>query len=210
MTWFNHRLSNLLAVLTFVSALEVQLHAQTPDTVAGRTLDQWSELTTSENRTVRLRAIRSLAPFGSAAGPALTRSLQHEDPAVRYLAAVQLGLLADTALRDAQPQLHVLLADEKHPAVQLAAAFAICRHEPTNEDAQQQLIKALDAADRGTACTAAELLGQLGPAANAAIPALEQAYRQESERSQGVIHVGKAAQNALRKIVPGWTPTDLK
>ena len=59
--------------------------------VAGHTIDEYGAALADDDRVIRLRAIRSLGVFGAAADEPLRESLGHDDPAVRYIAAVHLG-----------------------------------------------------------------------------------------------------------------------
>lgn len=172
--------------------------------IAGRTLDQWAEMTTDTNRVVRLRAVKTLGAFGAPAKDALSDALNHPDAAVRYTAAVHLGRVAGKELdENALTILQRLVADETQPAVQMAAAFALCKNS-SNSKHMSLLIDRLNYPERGMSCSAAELLGMLGEDATAAVPALEKTFNQHGKNSEGDYHRGKAAQNALRKIVLGW------
>ena len=78
-------------VVLLVSAFTgVQGHCQT--TIAGRTVDDYATRLDDANRVVRLAAIHSLGAFGTSAAEPLTKSLDHDDPAVRYVGARHLGL----------------------------------------------------------------------------------------------------------------------
>ena len=172
--------------------------------IAGRTLDQWAEMTTDANRVVRLRAVKTLGAFGAPAKDALSDALSSPDAAVRYTAAVHLGRVAAKELNEtALTTLQRLAADETQPAVQMAAAFALFKNN-SNPQHMSLLINRLDYPERGMSCSAAEMLGMLGEDATAAVPALEKTFNKHGKNSEGDYHRGKAAQNALRKIVPGW------
>ena len=65
------------------------------------------------------------------------------------------------------------------------------------------LVETLAYPERGTACSAAELIGRIGPDAAAAIAPLEAAYSKHRPGAKGGdYHIGGAALNALRKLRP--------
>jgi len=168
--------------------------------VAGRTVDDYAAQLDDQDRVVRLRAIRSLGVFGVAAGGALLESLSHQDAAVRYLAAVQLGQIGGDPLEKAKPRLSELAGDASSLAVQLAASFALCRGGLIDEHLAR-LIQTLEYPERGMVCSAAELIGNIGPSAASAIDALEVAYEKNRPGAKGGdYHIGGAAMNALRKV----------
>lgn len=174
--------------------------AESPRTVAGRSLDQYTLQLSDPDRIVRLRAVRSLGAFGEAAGDALLGGLGHDDPAVRYIAAVQTGRIGGPPLQRAQHVLQELASDESSLAVRLAASFALCRLGEIDQHLPL-LTESLGHPARGTACSAAELLGRIGPPAAPAVDALIatiEANRPGSRR--GDYHLGGAAMNALRSI----------
>ncbi len=175
-------------------------YAETP-TVAGLTLKECVALLDDEDRTVRCRAVRTLARFEDEASKPLAAALDHTDAAVRYLAAVELGRIGGDGLQKATEKLEQLLGDEQSQAVQMAAAYALCRSGKLDEPLDF-LIARLDAEERGMACSAAELIGEVGPAAARAVPALEQARDAERPGGGSVYHVDRAAAHALRKVQP--------
>ena len=153
-----------------------------------------------ENRVVRLRAARSLGAFGVAAGDALRESLTHDDAAVRYLAAENLGRIGGKPLEQAKARLTDLAEDETSLAVRLAASYALCRAGLVDQHLPL-LIETLRYPERGTACSAAELIGNIGPSAAAAIKPLEEVHEKNRPGAKGGdYHVGGAAMNALRKL----------
>ncbi len=170
--------------------------------VAGRTLQQHAERLDDSERTVRLRALRSLAPFGAPAADAIARCLGHEDAAMRYVAAVSLGDLGSDAVSKSKSGLERLIGDERSLAVQTAAAYALCQSD-REEDLQKYLpvlIEGLNHPERGMACGTAELIGKLGPKAVAAASELEKVYASNRPGGKGDYHIGGAAKNALRKL----------
>lgn len=188
--------------LTMALVLPPVASSQADDrpTVAGRTMQQYVEELQSEQRVDRLRAVRSLGPFGQQAAQPLRQSLDHEDAAVRFLAAEQLGRLGDDALQAAVGRLCELTEEDPSRAVRLAASFALCRHGLT-EMHLPLMIETLDYPERGMACTAAYLIGELGPEAKEAEASLQRTHEKNRPgQPDGDYHLGGAAQNALRKI----------
>ncbi|WP_164102297.1 sulfatase-like hydrolase/transferase [Candidatus Laterigemmans baculatus] len=157
--------------------VEAVAAAEPVPTVAGRELAGWVADLESEQRVVRLRAVRSLAPFGSAAGEPLRGVLESEDPAVRYLAAIDLGRLGGEPLEASVERLKSL-RDDPHPAVQMAAAFALCR-SGNREGNLDLLVERLDDPERAMACSAAQLLEQLDPLPEEAAAAVREAKQRE-------------------------------
>lgn len=170
--------------------------------VAGRTLAEHASLLSDADRVVRLRAARSLGSFGVEAGEARIGMLDHEDAAVRYIGAVQLGRLGEEPLKKAKPRLRELASEESSLAVRMAASYALCRSGLVDEHLPL-LVDSLKYPERGTACSAAELIGDIGPSAAAAIDPLETAYAKHKPGADGGdYHIGGAAANALRKLRP--------
>ncbi len=127
-------------------------------------------------------------------------SLDHEDPAVRYLAALGLGRIGGDSLDSAKEKLTHLAGDRTSLAVRLAVSYALCRSGDVDTHLPL-LVSSLQNPVRGISCSAAELIGCLGPDASSATAALEAAV--ESNRPgtrRGDAHVGGAAMNALRQI----------
>ncbi len=147
-----------------------------------------------------LCAIRSLGAFGVPSATAIRGALDHEDAAMRYVAAVQLGQIGGEPLQLARQRLVELATDERSHAVRMAACYALCESGQVAEHLPL-LIDSLDFGERGMACSAAELIGRLGPDARAAVPALETSYEKHRPGAAGGdYHIGGAAMNALRKI----------
>lgn len=177
-----------------------------PKFVAGRTLAEWTVDLDSPNEFVRLRAAKSMRPFGKAAVASLTKALGDKHLGVQYWAASHLGD-AGSATADAIARLRKLEAD-KNPATSMAAAYALCRIEGP-KDHIKLLVERLEYPERGMACCAAEFLGRLGPAGKSAVPALEAAFMRNdqkpgSQAKGGDYHIRGASQNALRHILGEW------
>ena len=171
-------------------------------TIAGRSVEDYAVELNDENRVVRLRAARSLGAFGFTAGDTLRAALAHEDAAVRYIAAEHLGRIGGKPLEQAKSQLTKLAKDESSLAVQLAASFALCRAGLVDQHLPL-LIETLRYPERGTACTAAELIGNIGPTAAAATRTLQEVHAKNRPGVKGGdYHIGGATSNALRKLRP--------
>lgn len=191
---------NAFSLLFTLCLLTVTATGESPATVSGRTIDEYAALLDDTDRVVRLRAIKSLGAFGVDAGDAIRKGLEHDDAAMRYTAAVHLGRIGGKPLELAAARLAKLAADKKSHAVRMAASYALCETGNTAEHLPL-LIESLSYPERGMACCAAELLGRLGPDAEAAIEPLEAAYAKHAPGTQGGdYHIGGAAKNALRKI----------
>lgn len=196
-------LAALIASLSCLVSGHAESPAEPPAEVAGRTVEQYAEALSDSDRVVRLRAAKSLGAFGAAAGGPLRKALVHDDPAVRYTAAAHLGRIAGEPLEAATERLQELAGDESSPAVQMAASFALCRSGKTAmQNHLPLLVERLDYPERAMACSAAMLIGDLGPAATAAIEPLQKTYDANRPGSSGDYHLGGAAKNALRKIQP--------
>ena len=195
-----HRSLSLLAAMIAVVFTSVTVQSESPSRVAGKSLAKNVSDLSSTDRVIRLRAVRSLSAYGASAAEALQAALDHEDAAVRYLAAEQLGELGAASLADAKPKLEVLAADESSLAVRMAASFALCRAGELNKHLPL-LVETLNYPERGTACSAAALIGKIGPAANDAVAPLEAVHEKHRAGVKGGdYHRGGAAMNALRKI----------
>jgi len=188
-----------MAAIGLFTAVDVAI-AQQPTKVAGRTIDEYAAQLGDADRVVRLRAVKSLGAFGESAGPALVTALDHDDKAVQYIAAVQLGRIGSKSLQDAEEQLQQIAQDKDSLAVRMAASFALCSGGQT-EQYLPTLIEGLQYPERGMVCGAAELLGMLGGKAAGAVAPLEAAYEKNRPGAKGGdYHIGGAAMNALRKI----------
>jgi HEAT repeat protein len=192
------RLTTFALVL---GAIASGLYADEAQKIAGRSIADYSALLKDENRSTRLRAVKSLGAFEEKAGPALLVAMKHEDAAVRYIAAVHLGRIGGDVLKSAVDPLTKLRSDKASLATQQAAAFALCRAGMLDENLPL-LIERLTYPERAMACSAAELIGMIGPPAIAAAEALEQIKRDNPPSGKGDYHRGDAAGHALLKIKP--------
>ncbi len=168
---------------------------------AGRTMAQWREQLSDPNAIVRLRAAKTLGVYGAAAAPSLTQALDDEHPGVAYWACYHLGYIQNLHDQPLIAKLKQLRERSGNPAVQMAADYALCRQEGLATHLQR-LADKLTFPERGMACSAAEMLGRLGPEAKDALPALRAAFEKHNQgKGPGVdYHIRGAVQNALRLI----------
>jgi HEAT repeat protein len=148
-------------------------------------------------RTQAVRAVLQVGPQPASEVAALSDALQDELDVVRFHAAIALGNVG----REAQPALpaliHAALWDED-PAVRVGAALALWKIDRKGPLVIPALMKALDDANELICWIAADWLGQLGPAAREAVPALRQALRRPFKIT--LIRAGVAL--ALERIDP--------
>lgn len=171
-----------------------------PVLIAGRSIADYQQQLDDTNRIVRLRAAKSLGAFGVGAGEALTMALDNKDRAVVYTAAVHLGRIGGEPLKAATEKLTALADNKDSLALRMAGSFALCKAGKIDERLGV-LTDTLSYPDRGTACSAAELIGMLGADAKAAIKPLQAASEKHKPGTKrGDYHIGGAANNALRKI----------
>jgi N-sulfoglucosamine sulfohydrolase len=187
--------TSLFACLALTLALNT--FAADPKRVAGRNLAAWAKDLESANQTKRLRAARTMAIFGASAVPQLTKMLAHTDPSVRYWAASHLGDLG----KSGAPAITALIKNrsDKSFGVQMATAYALARIDRPAGNLKI-LIDGLNTNERGTAASAADLLGRIGPSARAALRELEKTYEKHKD-----YHVRGAAKNALRFVKNDFT-----
>ena len=155
----------------------------------------------SEEPRCQQYAKQALRELGDLAVPFLLEKLKASDPKPRSQAARALGLLGADA-KDALSSLMKVLEDKslRDTAVEslkdIVAAIAAAKNIRIEEAGLAGFIECLkDPSDEWTREFAAEILGDLGPGAKSAIPALAEA--QKSDRSK---QVRNAADKALKKI----------
>lgn len=139
----------------------------------------------------RAAAARSLAEMGSNAAPAveaLSRALKDSEADVRKQAAHALGRIG-VASAPAIPALTACLADDDR-SVRLSTAYALVAIAPT----ERAMLPVLGEAARGGDPRACVALGQMGPAAEDAIPDLVIA----ASNSQALVRAKAVA--ALRMV----------
>lgn len=167
--------------------------------VAGRTLAEWNVDLSSSNEIVRLRAVKSLGPFGMSAAAVLQKCLSDESDAVQYWAADHLGSIGPKISKSKSrarivDSLEAIIQASPEKAVSMASAYALFKIDAKKEHLDL-VIKRLSHVERGMACSAAEFLGKIGPPAKSALPELEKKYKEH-----GDYHVRGACLNAIRKI----------
>jgi len=185
----------ILASLLLFAVSTTFANAEDIPPVAGRTLTAWQADLDSSNRTVRLRAAKTIGIFGEPAVTPITKMLGHTDPAIRYWAASHLGNIGGAA----SPSSDALRAhmNDESTGVRMAVAYALC----CIEDPQQwsgPLLKGVNSKQRGTACAAADFLGRIGPRAKSLLPAIEATHKRHAQG--GDYHVRGAMKNAIRLI----------
>ena len=211
---FTGKLKTICLLLFACAVTVVPLHADEPksiDSVAGRSLQEWSADLKSENEIVRARAAKTLPQFGAKADESLRVALDDPSAAVQYWAAQGFGLIGE-ASAESEAALKELAANKKeNPAVAGAASYALCQLANDIESAKPHLdflIERVQINDRAIACSTADLLMQLGEKAKPAIAVLEKIQKQHAKKkgnTPGVdYHIRGAVQNALREISEDW------
>jgi HEAT repeat protein len=166
----------------------------------GKTLKQWTELSRDDDAKVRLRAVvhLGLGPFNKAAVPALRKALRDENRTVRLAAIGALGEIGSEA-REAADDLGVRLKEEDPEAgMKICAALANLGPPVT-----PVLLEALKDDNREVQRAAVNALGEIGPDAKEAIPALAAILRDSDRQSpqhearDALIAIGKPAVPAL-------------
>ena len=150
---------------------------------------------------VRLRTgdvLAAIGPPAKEAIPALRKALKHESAAVRWRATTALGRIGPAA-KVAVGDLLAAMEDENW-YVRGTAALASARTGPADKRVVPALIEALR--EEKLQVFVARALGEIGPRANAAIPALAKLAKTAKSRSKR-----EAAEAALKKITStGPTP----
>ena len=128
-------------------------------------------LTSKEGSMLGAWAIGLLGSEAVSAAPALIPLLKEEDSALRVIAAEALEEIG-AGKSESLPVLSALLKDQ-HPGVRSAAARVLVKIVgPQDASLVPSLIEALKDTDRNVQLDAAQVLGKIGPAASAAVPAL--------------------------------------
>lgn len=184
-----------LALASWLSILH-SLNTQANE-IAGRDLAGWKQDLNDNNRTIRLRAAKTIGAFGAESLPVLQAMLHHKDAAVRYWAASHIGNLGPQA--GTAKALLLPLADDASSPVRFAAAYALCSLDASTEYADP-LMKGVESGDRADACSCADFFARLGPSAKPLLGKLE-AKHQEYVNTQGSdYHIRGALENAVRAI----------
>jgi HEAT repeat protein len=155
---------------------------------------------------VRAEAVRALLRTGPQPATeidGLVEALQSDVDVVRFHAAIALGNRGPES-RPAVPALiHASLWDEE-PAVRVEAARALWEIDPDTKGplVLHVLTKALDEANELICWIAADCLGQMGPLAREAVPALRRALQRDFRMS--LLKTGVLL--SLERIEPPSTP----
>jgi HEAT repeat protein len=117
-------------------------------------------------------ALQEVGPVGKAAVRALIKALQHEDVRIRSPAAYSLGRIGPAAKAAVAALTETLRDPDGH--VRINAADALRRIDNSSAGVAALIDVCKDASDsnRSNRCTAAMVLGDFGPAAKEAVPAL--------------------------------------
>jgi HEAT repeat protein len=153
-----------------------------------------------DDESVRNHAAHALLQVGpepDSAVAGLTDSLHNELEILRFHAAVALGNLGRGARSAAPALIHAALWDEDS-AVRVEAAAALWKIDRRGPLVIPALMDALEDHNELICWMAADFLGQIGPEARVAIPALQRA--QERPFKIGLIRKGVAL--ALQRINP--------
>ena len=150
---------------------------------------------------VRAEAVRALlraGPQPATEVAALVDALHNDLDVVRFHAASALGDFGPAGRQGVPELIHASLWDDD-PAVRLEAAAALWKIDSTNGPlVLHVLTRALDDGNELVCWIAAECLGQMGPAAREAAPALRQALQRDFRLS--LIKTG--VRLALERIDP--------
>lgn len=152
----------------------------------------------NQKGAIRWNAIRALGNIGAEAKSAVPNLLkvveQDKDPFNALGAARSLGEMGPAA-KSAVPALIRALKQHKDKEVRVEVALTLGHVDPQNKVTVPALIDLLSDADEHTRNMAAFVLGEIGPAAPAAIPALKARALNDSDDE-----VRAMARRALRKI----------
>jgi hypothetical protein len=152
---------------------------------------------TEEVRTAGLNALTLLGPRARTEVPALIASLRDELTDVRIAAARALGEAGPDA-REAIPTLIPLTQYDPDPRVRAEAAAALWRIDRRPTRIVPTLLAVLGQTDEVARWVAADCLGEIGPDAADAVPALWTAYALPYR--SGLIRIG--IRLALERIDP--------
>jgi HEAT repeat protein len=143
-----------------------------------------------EVRAAASEALVQVGPYARSAVPVLIENLKEDIRAVRWSAAHDLGEIGPEAL-DALPALTAAALHDSVPRVRVEAAVAIWRIDRRINRVLSPLIGALKDSDELVRWIAADCLGDIGPDAREALPALKAAL--ELPYKTRLIRLGVAA-----------------
>jgi tetratricopeptide (TPR) repeat protein len=148
-------------------------------------------------RALAGQACSQLAAQAPSQVPALVAALQQEEPEVRFGAAQTLGDLGPAG-RPALGALAQALRD-RNQGVRLQAARALWLIDQQVDNTVPVFVESIGAEDEVLCWIAADCLGDIGPRAAAALPALQQALTRNFE----IEHARTGLKLALARIQPG-------
>ena len=143
-------------------------------------------------------ALAAIGPDAKGAVPALVKALSDKDEGVRHVATYALGKIGPDAAAAAPDLKKNLTGDDLF--LKTASVWALVCIQPKDLDFRAKavpiLTKALEESDRERVRTeVAATLGEIGPAAKEAIPALEKRAKEDESPA-----VREACEAALKKI----------
>jgi HEAT repeat protein len=187
-------------VLTALGNLGAQAHRVLPVIRAALKETAVNDIDESV-RTQAGHALLQVGPEPDSEVAGLMDALQNELEVLRFHAAIALGDLGCEAQPAVPVLIHSALWDED-PAVRVEAAVALWKIDRTGPLVIPALIKALADGNELICWIAADCLGQIGPEARQAVPALQQALHRPFKI--GLIRRGIAL--ALERIDPHGGP----
>ncbi len=143
-------------------------------------------------------ALAAIGPDAAAAVPKLTQALSDEIPEIRYSACYALGGIGPSAESCVQAISKLYRSDQEDVFQKLSCLWALVHIYPDNERIQKRAIpvftEALSDSREHVRAEVASALGDIGPAAESALPALREATKDE------FVEVREAAKAAIEKI----------
>lgn len=186
------------AFSTFVGFLcFLQPNLSTSEEIAGRSLAEWKQDLEANNRTVRLRAAKTIGAFGTNSVEVLSEMLTDADEAVQYWAASHIGNIGSPAV-EVKPLLMPLLAKSSSP-VRFAASYALCSIDESVENSEP-LLEGIRSQERADACSCADFLARLGPKAKSLLEVVSEKHNEYVKDKNSDYHVRGALENAVRAI----------
>ncbi len=180
----------------------------------GKSLDEWVELLSSEERSVRIEAVKAVARYGPNAPqavPRLVELIDDEDPIPTY--AVRALARAGPEAGAAVPRLNALI-DERADLAE-SAVWALGEMGPAGKDAVAVLCELLRGRAETTMvmATAAEALGSIRLLPETSVPCLADTvahYKVPSVQAQALQALGKFGGDAMPAIAVVKTASNHK
>ena len=165
-----------------------------------------------EDPDVRSGAVGALSRMGPSVKeviPALIGALEDEDENVRLAAMKALAKRGPSA-NEAVPVLTKFLQKEKESRLRVGVAMALLEIEPSPRQVVPVLVAVLKdkKANGDVLSAAADTLGKLGPAAQEAVPALQEALRNPDVRSTAAEALSKVGSAALPALIQSLNDED--